>query len=95
MPQDKPMAVYGPKAMKAEGDEQRSLELMKKAEEERKAREEAERKKATKKAAPKPGDFKPSTETEKLTKKLAKGGSTASKRADGCAMKGKTRGKMV
>jgi hypothetical protein len=28
-------------------------------------------------------------------KKMAKGGSTASKRADGCAKKGKTRGKMV
>ena len=28
-------------------------------------------------------------------KKMAKGGSTASKRADGCAVKGKTRGKMV
>ena len=28
-------------------------------------------------------------------KKMAKGGSTASKRADGCATKGKTRGKMV
>ena len=28
-------------------------------------------------------------------KKMAKGGSTASKRADGCATKGKTRGKFV
>ena len=28
-------------------------------------------------------------------KKYAKGGSTASKRGDGCATKGKTRGKMV
>jgi hypothetical protein len=28
-------------------------------------------------------------------KKMAKGGSTASKRADGCATKGKTRGKLV
>lgn len=28
-------------------------------------------------------------------KKMAKGGSTASKRADGCAKKGKTKGKMV
>jgi len=28
-------------------------------------------------------------------KKFAKGGSTASKRADGCATKGKTKGKMV
>jgi len=28
-------------------------------------------------------------------KKMAKGGSTASKRADGCAVKGKTKGKMV
>ena len=28
-------------------------------------------------------------------KKMAKGGSTASKRADGCAVKGKTRGKIV
>lgn len=31
----------------------------------------------------------------KPAKKMAKGGSTASKRADGCATKGKTRGKMV
>jgi len=29
------------------------------------------------------------------TKKMAKGGSTASKRADGCAQRGKTKGKMV
>ena len=29
------------------------------------------------------------------TKKMAKGGSTASKRADGCATKGKTKGKFV
>ena len=28
------------------------------------------------------------------TKKMAKGGSTASKRADGCAVRGKTKGKM-
>ena len=28
-------------------------------------------------------------------KKMAKGGSTASKRADGCAIKGKTKGRMV
>ena len=28
-------------------------------------------------------------------KKMAKGGSTASKRADGCAKKGKTKGRMV
>ena len=28
-------------------------------------------------------------------KKMAKGGSTASKRADGCATKGKTKGRMV
>jgi hypothetical protein len=28
-------------------------------------------------------------------KKMAKGGSTASKRADGCATKGKTKGKMA
>jgi len=31
----------------------------------------------------------------KPVKKMAKGGSTASKRADGCATKGKTKGKMV
>ena len=31
----------------------------------------------------------------KTPKKMAKGGSTASKRGDGCATKGKTRGKMV
>jgi len=30
-----------------------------------------------------------------VIKKFAKGGSTASKRADGCATKGKTKGKMV
>ena len=30
-----------------------------------------------------------------VIKKMAKGGSTASKRADGCATKGKTKGKMV
>ena len=42
------------------------------------------------------------TETEEVAmrrggkvKKMAKGGSTASKRADGCAVKGKTKGKMV
>ena len=29
------------------------------------------------------------------TKKMAKGGSTASKRADGCATKGKTKGRFV
>lgn len=29
------------------------------------------------------------------TKKMAKGGSTASKRGDGCAQRGKTKGKMV
>jgi hypothetical protein len=29
------------------------------------------------------------------TKKMAKGGSTASKRADGCAIKGKTKGRFV
>jgi hypothetical protein len=28
-------------------------------------------------------------------KKMAKGGSTASKRADGCAVKGKTKGRFV
>ena len=31
----------------------------------------------------------------KPVKKMAKGGSTASKRADGCATKGKTKGRMV
>lgn len=42
------------------------------------------------------------TETEEVAmrrggkvKKMAKGGSTASKRADGCAIKGKTKGRMV
>ena len=32
---------------------------------------------------------------KKPAKKMAKGGSTASKRADGCAVKGKTKGRMV
>lgn len=32
---------------------------------------------------------------DRVIKKYAKGGSTASKRADGCATKGKTKGKMV
>lgn len=34
-------------------------------------------------------------EPMKKVKKMAKGGSSASKRADGCAVKGKTRGKFV
>ena len=34
-------------------------------------------------------------EAKKTTKKMAKGGSTASKRADGCATKGKTKGRFV
>ena len=36
----------------------------------------------------------PTTQTE-MGKGFAKGGMTASSRADGCAVKGKTRGKMV
>ena len=36
----------------------------------------------------------PTTKTE-MGKKFAKGGMTASSRADGCAVKGKTRGKMI
>jgi hypothetical protein len=45
---------------------------------------------------------KTSSETEEVAmrrggkvKKMAKGGSTASKRADGCATKGKTKGRFV
>lgn len=82
----KPLAVYGEKAMKAEADELRSLELMKKKIAEEKAKERDK--------MPKQKALKPASETEKLTKKFAKGG-TASKRADGCAVKGKTKGKMV
>ncbi len=36
----------------------------------------------------------PTTKTE-MGKGFAKGGMTASSRADGCAVKGKTRGKMI
>ena len=36
-----------------------------------------------------------SAASKKTVKKLAKGGMTASKRADGCCVKGKTRGKFV
>jgi hypothetical protein len=41
--------------------------------------------------------FKEGGEVKKKPKKMAKGGkvSSASKRADGCATKGKTKGKMV
>jgi hypothetical protein len=35
------------------------------------------------------------TKSKKKTKKMAAGGSTASKRADGCAVKGKTKGRFV
>jgi len=38
---------------------------------------------------------KPKKEKAKPVKKMAKGGSTASKRADGCATKGKTKGRMI
>ena len=38
---------------------------------------------------------KPGMKRGGTVKKMAKGGSTASKRADGCATKGKTRGKFV
>ena len=43
----------------------------------------------------KPKGFTPSPETEKITKKYFAKGGTASKRADGCAQRGKTKGKMV
>ena len=39
--------------------------------------------------------FKKSFAKGGSAKKMAKGGSTASKRADGCAKKGKTKGRMV
>lgn len=39
--------------------------------------------------------FKKGGEVKAKTKKMAKGGSTASKRADGCAQRGKTKGRMV
>jgi hypothetical protein len=41
------------------------------------------------------GRFKEGGEVKKKPKKMAKGGSTASKRADGCAQKGKTKGRFV
>jgi hypothetical protein len=37
----------------------------------------------------------PKKEETKPVKKMAKGGMTASKRADGCCTKGKTRGRIV
>lgn len=85
MAKDKPLAVYGEKAMKAEADETASIKLMEKKIAEEKAKERAK--------TPKEKVFKPAPETEKLTKKLAKGGSakSASARADGCAVRGKTR----
>jgi hypothetical protein len=89
MSQDKPMAVYTPKAMKAEADEVRSMELMKKRPEKMPMK-----KPMPKVAKPKPKDFKMAPETSKLLKKMAKGGSV-SKRADGCATKGKTKGRMI
>lgn len=39
--------------------------------------------------------YKEGGEVKKKPKKMAKGGSTASKRADGCATKGKTKGRFV
>lgn len=39
--------------------------------------------------------FKKGGEVKAKPKKMAKGGSTASKRADGCATKGKTKGRFV
>lgn len=97
MPQDKPMAVYSPKAMKAEADELRSLALMDKKIAEDKAKEAA---KMPKKRVEKPmavyGPKARKAEGDELrsVKKMAKGG-TASKRADGCAQRGKTKGKMI
>lgn len=93
MPQGKPLAVYGPKAMKAEADELRSLALMDKKIAEQKAKDRA---KAPKKKAMKPmavyGPKAMKAEAEEVASipKMAKGGS-ASKRADGCAIRGKTR----
>lgn len=40
-------------------------------------------------------DWEKKEAKQKATKKMAKGGSTASKRADGCATKGKTKGRFV
>ena len=37
----------------------------------------------------------PKKETVKPVKKMAKGGMTASSRADGCCTKGKTKGRMI
>ena len=91
MPQDKAMAVYGPKARKAEADELRSMELMKKIE------------KPAPKAMPKKekpmavyGPKARKAEADELASvKLMKahGGKvkSASARADGCAIRGKTR----
>lgn len=46
--------------------------------------------------APEPGEgMKRGGKAKAKTKKYAKGGSTASKRADGCAVKGKTKGRFV
>jgi hypothetical protein len=53
---------------------------------------------AKKKKEKKPGEAPEAGEGMKRggkVKKMAKGGSTASKRADGCAIKGKTKGKFV
>ena len=112
----KAMAEYTPAAMKAEADELASIKLMEKA---MKAEEEA--KKAAKKT-PENKALKPMKETNKLLKKMAKGGDvsateavhkherakhkgqpltkmatggTASKRGDGIAQRGKTKGKML
>ena len=43
----------------------------------------------------KPTTDKPAMRKGGSVKKMAKGGSTASKRADGCATKGKTKGRFV
>jgi hypothetical protein len=58
------------------------------------AAEEAE---AEKKAAAAKSGMKPAGGMKRggTVKKMAKGGSTASKRADGCATKGKTKGRFV
>lgn len=80
----RPMASYTPKAMRAEADELKSMALMDKAIAREKAAE----------AAKMPARIREGAAKIKAMKKMAKGGS-ASKRADGCAQRGKTKGKMV
>ena len=45
--------------------------------------------------SPKGRDYDSGDRTPRMSDDYAKGGMTASKRADGCAVKGKTKGRMV